>query len=125
MPPYPMPYPLTQPAVDLNQHFQRLGMPPLRLAPNANPNANPNDPNNPALAADIRAIPLRALLMPLIMLVVRTFILMYFFSPSKRPVFGILLSLWIIYETWGALLALQNPNYWKDMMMPGYVVGLS
>ncbi|KAF7790894.1 hypothetical protein EIP86_001852 [Pleurotus ostreatoroseus] len=107
MPPYPMPYPLTQPAVDLNQHLQRLGMPPLRLAPNANPNANPNDPNNPALAAaDIRAIPLRALLMPLIMLVVRTFILMYFFSPSKRPVFGILLSLWIIYETWGALRAI-------------------
>ncbi|KAI0710814.1 hypothetical protein C8Q76DRAFT_624091 [Earliella scabrosa] len=23
-------------------------------------------------------------------------------------------------ETWGALLALQNPNYWKDMMMPGF-----
>ncbi len=24
-------------------------------------------------------------------------------------------------ESWGALLALQNPNYWKDMMMPGSV----
>ena len=24
-------------------------------------------------------------------------------------------------ENWGALLALQNPNYWKDMMMPGCV----
>ncbi|KAM5545448.1 hypothetical protein V8D89_000486 [Ganoderma adspersum] len=23
-------------------------------------------------------------------------------------------------ENWGALLALQNPNYWKDMMMPGF-----
>lgn len=25
-------------------------------------------------------------------------------------------------ETWGPLNALANPNYWKDMMMPGYVV---
>ncbi|KAH9914369.1 uncharacterized protein BXZ73DRAFT_55048 [Epithele typhae] len=23
-------------------------------------------------------------------------------------------------EHWGALMALQNPNYWKDMMMPGF-----
>ncbi|RDX45931.1 hypothetical protein OH76DRAFT_1532078 [Lentinus brumalis] len=23
-------------------------------------------------------------------------------------------------ENWGALLALQNPSYWKDMMMPGF-----
>lgn len=23
-------------------------------------------------------------------------------------------------DSWGPLLALQNPNYWKDMMMPGY-----
>ncbi|EJF62017.1 hypothetical protein DICSQDRAFT_169593 [Dichomitus squalens LYAD-421 SS1] len=23
-------------------------------------------------------------------------------------------------ESWGALMALQNPNYWKDMMMPGF-----
>ena len=28
-------------------------------------------------------------------------------------------------ESWGALLALQNPNYWKDMMMPGCVFTLS
>ena len=25
-------------------------------------------------------------------------------------------------ENWGALLALQNPSYWKDMMMPGCVL---
>ena len=28
-------------------------------------------------------------------------------------------------ENWGPLLALQNPNYWKDMMMPGCVASLS
>ena len=98
-----MPYQYT-PTVNLNQHLQQLGLPPLRLAAHQNPNQNLNDPNN-AIVAEMRAIPLRALLMPLFMLTVRTFILMYFFSPSKRPVFGILLSLWILYETWGALRA--------------------
>ncbi|EKM59416.1 uncharacterized protein PHACADRAFT_114129 [Phanerochaete carnosa HHB-10118-sp] len=90
----------TTPTTNLNQYLQQVGIPPLRLAPNQ-PN-NPNDPNNPVVA-EIRAIPLRALLMPLVMLSFRTFLLMYFFSPSKRPFFGVLLSLWILYETWGAL----------------------
>lgn len=94
-----MPYGPT-PTTNLNQYLQQVGIPPLRLAPNQ-PN-NPNDPNNPAVA-EIRAIPLRALLMPLVMFSFRTFLLMYFFSPSKRPFFGIVLSLWILYETWGAL----------------------
>lgn len=72
----------------------------MRLAP-GQPNHNPNDPNN--AVAEIRAIPLRALLMPLIMLTFRTFVLVYFFSPSKRPFFGLILSVWILWETWGAL----------------------
>jgi hypothetical protein len=89
------------PTTNLNQYLQQVGMPPMRVAANQL-NHNPNDPNNPA-AAEIRAIPLRALLMPLMMLTFRTFLLMYFFSPSKRPFFGLLLSVWILYETWGAL----------------------
>lgn len=88
------------PTTNLNQYLQQVGLPPMRLANQAN--HNPNDPNNPVVA-EIRAIPLRALLMPLIMLSFRTFLLMYFFSPSKRPFFGILLSVWILYETWGAM----------------------
>ncbi|GJE84473.1 hypothetical protein PsYK624_005490 [Phanerochaete sordida] len=93
-----MPYGTT-PTTNLNQYLQQVGIPPLRLAPNQ-PN-NPNDPNN--AVPEIRAIPLRALLMPLVMLSFRTFLLMYFFSPSKRPFFGIILSLWILYETWGVV----------------------
>lgn len=100
-PPHTLPY--GTPTTNLNQYLQQVGIPPLRLAPNQ-PN-NPNDPNNPAVA-EIRAIPLRALLMPLVMLSFRTFLLMYFFSPSKRPFFGLLLSVWILYETWGALRGL-------------------
>ena len=79
----------------------------MRLAP-GQPNANPNDPNN-VVVAEIR-VPLRALLMPLIMLTFRTFLLLYFFSPSKRPFFGVVLSLWILWETWGALRRVFGGN---------------
>lgn len=90
---------------NLNNHLQQVGLPPLRIIPNANANQNPNDPNNPLAAAEIRAIPLRALMVPLVMLTFRTLILLYFFSPSKRPLFGIVLSAWILYEAWGAIRA--------------------
>ncbi|PSR71828.1 hypothetical protein PHLCEN_2v12329 [Hermanssonia centrifuga] len=113
--PHNIPYPLT-PTANLNQHLQQLGLPALRLAPHQNPNQNPNDPNNP-MVAEIRAIPLRALLMPLIMLSFRTFILMYFFSPSKRPLFGLILSAWILYETWGALRAVLGND--RPVVPPG------
>ena len=80
------------------------------MIPNANANQNPNDPNNPLAAAEIRAIPLRALMVPLMMLTFRTLLLLYFFSPSKRPLFGIVLSAWILYEAWGAIRAVIGNN---------------
>ncbi|GBE79340.1 hypothetical protein BKA93DRAFT_742938 [Sparassis latifolia] len=101
---YTYSYTVAVPLTNLNNHLQQVGLPPLRLAPG--PNANPNDPNNPlaaAAAAEMRAIPLRALIIPLIMLVFRTLLVIYFFSPSKRPLFGIIISAWILYEAWGAM----------------------
>ena len=109
---YPPPY---APATNLNQHLQHLGFPQLRLAQGANPNPNPHDPNNhnplapPGVpGAEIRAIPVRALMIPLIMLAFRTLLLLYFFSPSKRPLFGLLLSVWILYEAWNAMRLVLN-----------------
>ncbi|KAH8106078.1 hypothetical protein BXZ70DRAFT_904133 [Cristinia sonorae] len=103
----PAPYQVT-PNTNLNHHLQQLGLPALRLAPNQNPNRNPADPNNP-LVPEMRAIPIRALMVPLIMLTFRTVLLMYFFSPSKRPMFGIFLCGWILYEAWNAFrLVLRN-----------------
>lgn len=93
------------PHTNLNEHLQRIGLPPIRLTPgqipNANPNVNPHDAAAPAV--EVRAIPVRALIIPLVMFVFRTILLMYFFSPSKRPLFGLLLSVWILYEAWGAI----------------------
>ena len=102
-------------ATDVNQHLQQLGLPALRLAHNPAAAPNPNDPNNhnPLAApgpggAEIRAIPVRALMVPLLMLAFRTLLLLYFFSPSKRPLFGILLSVWILYEAWNAMRMVLN-----------------
>lgn len=89
------------PTVNLNQHLQQLGFPGLRMGAQPNANQHPADPN--LVAIEVRAIPLRALMVPLMMLLFRTFLLVYFFSPTKRPVFGLILSAWIFYEAWGAL----------------------
>lgn len=114
----PNPYPQHSYATgtNLNQRLHDLGFPGLRLANNP-ANANPNDPNRNPLAApgpgaaELRAIPVRALMMPLMMLAFRTLLLLYFFSPSKRPLFGLLLSLWILYEAWNAMrLVLRDGN---------------
>ncbi|KAL5527205.1 hypothetical protein ACEPAG_5996 [Sanghuangporus baumii] len=46
---------------------------------------------------------MRELLTPLVLLFIRTLILLYFFSPARKPVFGILLGAYILYEAWGAV----------------------
>ncbi|KAI0091887.1 hypothetical protein BDY19DRAFT_566084 [Irpex rosettiformis] len=107
----PMPQFNQLPTANLNQHLHQLGFPGLRAVPGQNVNQNPADPN--VVAFEVRAIPLRALMVPLMMLLFRTFLLVYFFSPSKRPIFGLILSAWIFYEAWGALrgvLGGDRPN---------------
>ncbi|EJF62839.1 hypothetical protein DICSQDRAFT_135104 [Dichomitus squalens LYAD-421 SS1] len=107
---YPSPYAT---ATNVNQHLHHLGFPQLRLAHAQGANPNPHDANNPLAApgapgAEIRAIPVRALVIPLVMLAFRTLLLLYFFSPSKRPLFGVLLSVWILYEAWNAMRLVLN-----------------
>lgn len=80
----------------VNQLLQQLGLPPLRAAGN---NANPVNQNN-ALLADLREIPVRAIIAPLLMLLFRTLLLLYFFAPARKPIFGILILGWMVYEIW-------------------------
>ncbi|KZT12857.1 uncharacterized protein LAESUDRAFT_746306 [Laetiporus sulphureus 93-53] len=99
------------PHTNLNEHLQRLGLPPIRLGPGQIPNPNvphmnPNDPNNlPGAPApvELRPIPIRAVFFSLILLIFRTIFLLYFFSPSRRPFFALILSAWILYEGWGVV----------------------
>ncbi|KIM90978.1 hypothetical protein PILCRDRAFT_157734 [Piloderma croceum F 1598] len=80
---------------EVNQLLQQLGLPPLRMQ-----NAAQNHGN-----AFLREINLRPLLGPLIMLVIRTLLLVYFVSPARKPVFGIVVGAWILYEAWGPIRA--------------------
>ena len=89
----------------VHQLLQQLGLPPLRAAQNQNAVPGPDNPILP----EIREINLRPLLAPLIMLVLRTTLLMYFVSPTRKPIFGILILAWMLYEIWQPIRnALRN-----------------
>jgi hypothetical protein len=51
----------------------------------------------------IREVPVRALLTPLFLLFLRTLLLFYFISPARKPLIGIMLGAWVLYEAWGAV----------------------
>ena len=57
------------------------------------------------IAINLRQFPLQALLTPIFMLVVRATLIMYFFSPSQSPFFGIVMGVWVLYEAWNAVRA--------------------
>jgi hypothetical protein len=77
--------------VHVNAHLQQIGLPPLRVR------------QENAMIAELRAVPMRALAAPLIMLILRTLFLLYFFSPFQKPVFGIIVTAWLLYETWNTI----------------------
>ena len=57
------------------------------------------------IAINLRQFPVRALLTPLFMLVMRATLIMYFFSPDQTPFFGIVMGMWVLYEAWSAIRA--------------------
>ncbi|KAJ7638674.1 hypothetical protein FB45DRAFT_787061 [Roridomyces roridus] len=93
--PGPLRVTASQPLPNVNAILQQLGLPGVRNAANANlaPNVN-------VVAVQPPEIPLRPLLLPLFLLLLRTAILLYFFAPARKPVFGILIVMWMLYEVW-------------------------
>lgn len=77
----------------VNQVLRQYGLPQIHVI-----NANPNQEQNPI--PQIRDVPLRPLLMPLFMLLFRTLLLLYFVAPTRKPIFGILILAWMLYEIW-------------------------
>lgn len=57
----------------------------------------------PRVAAVNVRIPVRAIVTPLILLCIRTLVLLYFFSPARKPIFGFILGIYVLYEAWGAV----------------------
>ncbi|KAJ7086755.1 hypothetical protein C8R44DRAFT_862062 [Mycena epipterygia] len=80
---------------NVNVLLQQLGLPAARNAANAN-----LAPNMNLVAQPAAELPLRPLLLPLFLLLLRTAILLYFFAPARKPVFGILIVIWMMYEVW-------------------------
>lgn len=78
---------------EVNQLLQQLGLPPLRI-----PNQNRGN-------MFLRDIPLRPLVTPFLMLIIRIVLLVYFVSPARKPVFGLVVGAWILYEAWGPIRA--------------------
>lgn len=85
--------------VHVNAHLQQIGLAPLRVR------------QENAMIAELRAVPMRALAAPLFMLTLRTLFLLYFFSPFQKPVFGIIITAWLLYETWNTIRnAIPRPH---------------
>ncbi|KAG0705517.1 hypothetical protein DFH29DRAFT_988567 [Suillus ampliporus] len=92
----------------LNDLLQQLGLPPLRTIPNVNVDVDVNGqmgvggniPPPGDEAPILPDIPVRALLAPLVMVFFRTLLLLYFFSPTRKPLLGLCIIAWIVYEMW-------------------------
>ncbi|KAF8897401.1 hypothetical protein BD779DRAFT_1490613 [Infundibulicybe gibba] len=78
---------------NVNALLQQLGLPHPRIPPAANPNQNP-------ILPELRELPIRPLLAPLFLLIFRTMLLLYFVAPARKPIFGILILAWMLYEIW-------------------------
>ncbi|KAG1780149.1 hypothetical protein EV702DRAFT_1177937 [Suillus placidus] len=84
----------------LNDLLQQLGLPTLRAIPNVNVGVGANIPAPGGEAQILPDIPVRVLLAPLVMVLFRTLLLLYFFSPTRKPLLGLCIIAWIIYEMW-------------------------
>ncbi len=74
-----------------------MGLPPVHDTPNVNAIRNREQPR---VRNRLQDMPIRPLLAPLFMLVLRTTLLLYFVAPTRKPIFGILILAWMLYEIW-------------------------
>ncbi|KAJ4472346.1 hypothetical protein J3R30DRAFT_3298632 [Lentinula aciculospora] len=65
---------------------------------NGNNNANPANPHPPI---QIQQINLRPLILPILMLSLRTLLLLYFVAPARKPFLTLLILAWVGWEIWG------------------------
>lgn len=82
----------------VNDLLRDLGLPAIRVRNNERGNIIVN---GVALAGP--RFPFRQLATPLFLLLLRTALLVYFVSPTKKPIFGALLIAYVLYEAWGPI----------------------
>lgn len=69
------------------------------------PNVPQPQPEGEVLFEIAINLPMRAIMAPILMLVMRATLMMYFFSPDQTPFFGIIVGMWVLYEAWNAVRA--------------------
>jgi hypothetical protein len=62
-------------------------------------------PVNPQARPQLPNFPFRAFAAPFLMLCLRTLFLLYIFSPTKKPIFALLITGWLVWELWTAAQA--------------------
>lgn len=55
-------------------------------------------------------LPIRSLIVPLIFLTIRTTLLLYFFQPARKPLFGLMVLIWVLWEVAGAIRGALRDN---------------
>ncbi|KAK2466377.1 hypothetical protein APHAL10511_002019 [Amanita phalloides] len=103
--------------VDVNTLLQHLGLPALRVQEPQGVNNHNNLPNR--ALQELREIPVRPLLVPLLLLVFRTCLLLYFVAPTRKPVFGLLILVWMLYEIWQPIRNAVRRNLQRAAALEG------
>jgi hypothetical protein len=55
-------------------------------------------------------LPIRPLILPLIFLTIRTTLLLYFFQPARKPLFGLMVLIWVVWEVARAIRGALGGN---------------
>ncbi|THV08697.1 hypothetical protein K435DRAFT_708706 [Dendrothele bispora CBS 962.96] len=98
----PQPVLVNQPQpIELPPHvsalLQQMGLPQPNAALGQPPVPQANRAN---VVIQAREIHIRPFVLPLAMLLLRILLLLYFVAPARKPVFGILIFAWVMYEIW-------------------------
>ena len=64
--------------------------------------AQQNQRNPPPAGPQLPNFPFRAFAIPFLMLSLRTVFLLYIFSPARKPIFALILTVWLMWELWTA-----------------------
>ncbi|TRM67938.1 hypothetical protein BD626DRAFT_424429 [Schizophyllum amplum] len=113
LPPPPPPMPISVPVLasglppDIHQLVRQLNLPPMgpiRLDGDnigAVNGVHVMHANRPAVPPELRDLQIRALIIPLLVLVFRVMLLLYFLDPEDSPVYAALILVFVLWEMWG------------------------
>ncbi|KAL1681682.1 hypothetical protein EV122DRAFT_260670 [Schizophyllum commune] len=116
LPPALPPTPVAVPSLptglppDIHQLMRQLNLPPmapLRVDGDNVPGANGINVvhvNRPAIPPELQNLQIRPLIVPLLVLVFRVMLLLYFLDPEDSPIYAVFILGFVIWEMWGLVM---------------------